>query len=323
MVVITPNKLLEINNIQKRILFHLGLLVVFILFTSILLSSILVNYRKKKIENEISSLKRQKETIYLQYNNLKVKVSNIIIERKEKNNLRNIVKKLNPNIDREFLNLWLETIYENQNSMEESLNIWSKIKLSQTKSSFSLKSGLAIALAVTAIESNFHSDAVSKKGAIGAFQIIDNTANALGLEDPSNPVENTLGGIKYLTYLLKTFKDYKDQIHLTLAAYNAGPSRVINEWVPTWGDSWSSIYEGLSLSEKSYRETREYSVLTYHLIKLFSSGNWINKNDHFWINYRKEILAKCGENFLLLSSKFTFFKKSKFRKSNKNKLYTV
>lgn len=323
LLVITTKKLLEINNIHKKILFYLGLLAAFILLTSILLSSILVHYRKKKIENEISVLKRQKEIIYLQYNNLKEEVSNIIIEKKEKNNLSNIAKKLNPNIDQEFLNLWLETIYENQNSIEESLNIWSKIKLSQTKSSFSLKSGSAIALAVTAIESNFHSGAKSKKGAIGAFQIINNTAYELGLKDPSNPVENTLGGIKYLTYLFNTFKDYKDQIHLALAAYNAGPSRVMNEWMPTWGDSWSSIYKGLSLSEKSYRETREYSVLTYHLIKLFSSGNWINKNDHFWINYRNEILAKCGENSSLLFSKLLFFKKSKFGKSNKSKLYTV
>ena len=117
------------------------------------------------------------------------------------------------------------------------------------------------------------------------------------LEDPENPAENILGGIRYLAYLLKTFKDYKDQIHLTFAAYNAGPTRVINEWIPSWGASWDKIYTGLKEEKKSYRETREYSVLSTQLMNLFASGRWVEKKDNFWVNYRDNILAESKDDF--------------------------
>ena len=298
-IILTSNNFKEINLSSKILLYYLILFFAFLIFTSGILSSILAYYDKKKIENEISNLNQQKEFISNQYNKVSKEISNLIKENREKNNLKSIVKKLNPNVNQEFLDLWTDIIYENKNSIEEYLNPWSKIQLTYAESPFSLEPGSSIVLAVVAIESNFNTDLISKKGAMGIFQIISDTADELGLKNPWNPSENTLGGIKYLTYLLKRFNKYNDQIHLTFASYNAGPTRVINEWMPTWGDSWSLIFEGLS-SEKSYRETREYSILAYQLTALFVSGEWANKDEYFWINYKNNILAESKDNYFSL-----------------------
>ncbi len=295
-LILTSDNLFEITGLRKKILFSVSLFVTFVLVTSILLGIFFGYYEKKQIENEISVLKKQKEISTLQYDYLEGMVSGFINERKEKDNLKRVAYKLNPNVNQEFLKLWVDIIYENHYDIEESLNDWSKIKLSPEESPYSLKLSSAIVLAVIAIESNFNTNLISNKGAVGIFQIVDNTANELGLKDPWNPVENINGGIRYLTYLLKTFKDYPDQIHLTFASYNAGPSRVAYEWMPMWGDSWNSIHKGLISARKSYRETREYSVLAFQMTKLFSSGQWINKDDNFWINYKNEILATSTEN---------------------------
>lgn len=80
--------------------------------------------------------------------------------------------------------------------------------------------------AVIRAESNFNSHAVSPKGAQGLMQIMPLTARELGVVDPFDPGENIHGGVKYLRYLLDVFReDYE----LALAAYNAGPSRVLNK----------------------------------------------------------------------------------------------
>ena len=61
----------------------------------------------------------------------------------------------------------------------------------------------------------------SRAGAIGVMQLMPGTAKELGV-DPYNPEENIIGGV---TYLKKLYDKYQDP-HLTLMAYNAGPSRL-------------------------------------------------------------------------------------------------
>ncbi|MDH4321696.1 MAG: transglycosylase SLT domain-containing protein [Desulfobulbaceae bacterium] len=78
--------------------------------------------------------------------------------------------------------------------------------------------------AVIKVESDFDHRAVSKKGAIGLMQLMPETARDLRVHDPFDPKSNIMGGTNYLRQLLSRFDG---DLSLGLAAYNAGPQRVV------------------------------------------------------------------------------------------------
>ncbi|MCJ7832820.1 MAG: lytic transglycosylase domain-containing protein [Deltaproteobacteria bacterium] len=93
----------------------------------------------------------------------------------------------------------------------------------------------ALVKAVIHAESKFDPLAVSPKGAVGLMQIDPITAKELGIEDPFNPKHNIDGGVRYLKVLLDAFEGDQE---LALAAYNAGPSRVLqHNGIPPFKDT--------------------------------------------------------------------------------------
>jgi soluble lytic murein transglycosylase-like protein len=109
------------------------------------------------------------------------------------------------------------------------------------------KYGVSVSLvkAVIHAESGYNPNAVSSKGASGLMQLMPGTAKSLRVADRFNPRDNVEGGVKYLRFLLDTFRG---DVSLAVAAYNAGLSKVAK-------------YGGIP----PYNETRTYvnRVLSY------------------------------------------------------------
>ncbi len=81
----------------------------------------------------------------------------------------------------------------------------------------------ALLEAVVWQESRWREDAVSPAGARGLAQLMPGTASYLGV-DPDDPLANLEGGARYLREQLDRFDG---DLEKALAAYNAGPGRVI------------------------------------------------------------------------------------------------
>lgn len=102
----------------------------------------------------------------------------------------------------------------------------------------------ALVKAVIKTESNFNHRAVSPKGARGLMQLMPSTAYALQVPDSFHPDNNVEGGVKYLRYLMELFRN---DLSLTLAAYNAGENAVIkHRGIPPYRETQNYVQRVLS-----------------------------------------------------------------------------
>jgi soluble lytic murein transglycosylase len=105
-------------------------------------------------------------------------------------------------------------------------------------------------------ESRFNNIIVSSAGAVGLMQILPQTAKDImgtsKVPDLTNPKKNVQAGTVYLKRLMKKFKS----IPLTLAAYNAGPSRA-KKWLKD-KVSGKNLSSAMFIESIPYKETREY-----------------------------------------------------------------
>lgn len=108
----------------------------------------------------------------------------------------------------------------------------------------------ALVQAVIHAESGYNPNAVSPKGAAGLMQLMPKTAQGLKVNDSFNPTENIRGGVRYLRFLLDTFKG---DVTLALAAYNAGLSKVAKYGgIPPYNETRTYVAKVLSY-QKSYQ----------------------------------------------------------------------
>jgi soluble lytic murein transglycosylase-like protein len=116
----------------------------------------------------------------------------------------------------------------------------------------------ALIKAVIKAESDFDPGAVSKKGAMGLMQLMPETANNYRVGDSFDPWSNIEGGVRHLKYLLD---QYRGDLSLTLAAYNAGEGSVqkYNNRVPPYEETQTYVKRVLRYLKKYSSDSNKYA----------------------------------------------------------------
>lgn len=136
-------------------------------------------------------------------------------------------------------------------------------------------------------ESRFDTSALSYAGAQGLLQLMPVTVSQFGVEDPNDPIQSLLGGVKYLKYLdkfwLERVPETNERIKFILASYNIGQGHVEDAWRLTmkYGKRtqiWDEVSKSLEMKTDPY----------YYRDPLVKSGY---AKGHLAVEYVKDIMT--------------------------------
>lgn len=108
-------------------------------------------------------------------------------------------------------------------------------------------------------ESGGDPDIESYAGAKGLMQLMDTTAENLGVTDPYNPQENVGGGVRLLVQLMERYDGDRTKV---LAAYNGGPQGV-DQAVEAYGDQWLAHLDEFKGVDPETGRNHAYQVWDY------------------------------------------------------------
>jgi membrane-bound lytic murein transglycosylase F len=136
-------------------------------------------------------------------------------------------------------------------------------------------------------ESGFDTTAISYAGAEGLLQLMPVTLERFGVTNPNDPVQSLRGGVKYLLYLDKFWKERvpetNERVKFILASYNIGQGHVEDAWrlalkygrnTQTWKEV--AFYLSLKSEPEYYRDPVVKSG--------FAKG-------HIAVNYVRDVLG--------------------------------
>ncbi|WP_192347736.1 transporter substrate-binding domain-containing protein [Algoriphagus sp. Y33] len=136
-------------------------------------------------------------------------------------------------------------------------------------------------------ESRFDTVATSYAGAKGLLQLMPVTLERFGVDNPNDPSQSLMGGVRYLRYLdkfwMERVPDTGERLKFVLASYNIGHGHVEDAWRLTlkYGkntQAWSSVSKFLELK----------SDPDYYRDPIVKSGF---AKGHLAVNYVKDVMS--------------------------------
>ena len=126
----------------------------------------------------------------------------------------------------------------------------------QTANKYRLDWELLVAMGYQ--ESHLDAEATSPTGVRGIMMLTNATANAMGVDNRTDPTQSIQGGAKYLSQLQHEFAQVpaSDRVWFTLAAYNMGPQAIkdiqqILQKRGVDGNNWAAVYQYLKVNSQS------------------------------------------------------------------------
>ncbi len=109
--------------------------------------------------------------------------------------------------------------------------------------------------AIITVESGYHAEAVSPKGAMGLMQVMPDTGARFGLDAAHDVKQNLEAGARYLVFLLARYPQRQDW---ALAAYNAGEGAVDrHQGIPPFEETQHYVKTVSALWHGAQRKARQ------------------------------------------------------------------